>query len=202
MTRLKAQDDGRKYSIYVFNNENEYARINSLYLSLKEAKAQLCEITKTGTWLNKRYGHYKYRLVLDEFTQGKPIKVTIKDYLKKGITKTCIRHKKEGIKNMTDMKYNKKILKQHTENLFNQSYTLYVLDNKDFYDIHIIDDDIKDTELNTLYLQEPKQDVSLFKFDEIYMTTLLLEHALRAKFYGYKNKVYQFAVKSMIDFDL
>lgn len=100
------------------------------------------------------------------------------------------------------MKYNKKILKQYTENLFNQSYTLYVLDNKDFYDIHIVDDAFEDTELNTLYLQEPKQDVSPFKFDEIYMTTILLEHALKMKFYGYKNKVYQFTVKSIIDFDL
>lgn len=27
-------------------------------------------------------------------------------------------------------KYNKKILKQYAENLFNQNYTLYVLDNK------------------------------------------------------------------------
>lgn len=83
MTRLKAQDDKRRYSIYVFNNENEYVRINSLYLSLKEAKAQLCEITETGRWLNKRYGHYKYQLVLNEFMKGKSIKVIIKDYLKK-----------------------------------------------------------------------------------------------------------------------
>lgn len=82
MTRLKAQDDKRRYSIYVFNNENEYVRINSLYLSLKEAKAQLCEITETGRWLNKRYGHYKYQLVLNEFMKGKSIKVIIKDYLK------------------------------------------------------------------------------------------------------------------------
>lgn len=83
MTRLKAQDDNRRYSIYVFNNENEYVRINSLYLNLKEAQAQLCEITETGRWLNKRYGHYKYQLVLNEFMKGKSIKVIIKDYLKK-----------------------------------------------------------------------------------------------------------------------
>lgn len=86
MTRLKVQDDERRWSIYVFNNENEYVRINSLYLSLKEAKAQLCEITETGSWLNKRYGHYKYQLILDEFIRGNPIKVMIKNYLK-GTTK-------------------------------------------------------------------------------------------------------------------
>lgn len=93
MTRLKAQDDEIRYSIYVFNNENEYVRINSLYLSLKEAKAQLCEITETGTWINKRYGHYRYQLILNEFMQGKSIKVIIKDYLKGTTKKTCIRHK-------------------------------------------------------------------------------------------------------------
>ena len=101
------------------------------------------------------------------------------------------------------MKYNKKILKQYEENLFNQNYTLYVLDNKEgYYDIHIIGDNLQDTELNTLYLQTPKEDVSLSEFDEIYAATLLLEFVLSMKFYGYKNKVYQFEIKSMIDFDL
>nr|DAL61044.1 MAG TPA_asm: hypothetical protein [Caudoviricetes sp.] len=30
------------------------------------------------------------------------------------------------------MKYNKRILKQHTENIFGKYYTLYILDNKDY----------------------------------------------------------------------
>ena len=100
------------------------------------------------------------------------------------------------------MKYNKKILKEHSENIFGGHYTLYILDNEDYYNIHIVADEYRDEELNTLRLQEPKQDVSFNEFDELYMTKLILEFALWAKFYGYKNKVYQFEVKSTIDFDL
>lgn len=34
-------------------------------------------------------------------------------------------------------KYNKKVLKMETINIFNQEYTIYILDDKDYYDIHI-----------------------------------------------------------------
>lgn len=101
-----------------------------------------------------------------------------------------------------EMKYNKRILKQHTENVFGEYYTLYVLDDGDYYNIHIVTNKYKDEELNTLQLQETKQDVSSNKFNELYMTELILEFALWSKFYGYDNKVYQFEVKSAIDFDL
>ena len=101
-----------------------------------------------------------------------------------------------------EIKYNKRILKQYTENVFGEYYTLYVLDDEDSYNIHIVTDKYVDDELNTLQLQEPKQNVSLNKFNELYMTELILEFALWSKFYGYDNKVYQFEVKSAIDFDL
>ena len=101
-----------------------------------------------------------------------------------------------------EMKYNKRILKQHTEIVFRECYTLYVLDDKDDYNIHIVTDKYIDEELNTLQLQEPKQNVSLNKFNELYMAELILEFALWSKFYGYDNKVYQFEIKSAIDFEL
>lgn len=100
------------------------------------------------------------------------------------------------------MKYGKKILKQCTENIFGKYYTLYILDDGNYYNIHIVTDEYKDEELNTLVLQEPKQDISFNKFDSLYMTELILEFALWSKFYGYKGKVYQFEVKSIIDFEL
>ena len=101
-----------------------------------------------------------------------------------------------------EMKYNKRILKQHTENIFGEYYTLYILDDKDYYNIHIVTDRYRDEELNTLQLQEPKQGISFNEFDELYITKLILEFALWAKFYGYKDKAYQFEIKSTIDFDL
>ena len=101
-----------------------------------------------------------------------------------------------------EMKYNKRILKQYTENIFGEYYTLYVLDDGDYYNIHIVTDRYKDEELNTLQFQDPKQDVSFDKFDELYITKLILEFALWSRFYGYDNKVYQFEIKSAIDFEL
>lgn len=110
--------------------------------------------------------------------------------------KTCTRMEEQP------MKYNKKILKEHTENIFGKYYTLYILDNKDYYNIHIVTDKYRDEELNTLKFQEPKQEVSLNELDELYMTKSILEFALWDKFYGYENKVYQFEVKDTIAFDL
>lgn len=100
------------------------------------------------------------------------------------------------------MKYGKKILKQYAENIFGKYYTLYILDAGNYYNIHIVTNEYKDEELNTLVLQESKQNVSFNKFDSLYMTKSILEFALWSKFYGYKNKVYQFEVKSIIDFEL
>jgi hypothetical protein len=100
------------------------------------------------------------------------------------------------------MKYNKRILKQHTERIFGKYYTLYILDDKDYYNIHIVTDEYRDEEFNTLKLQEPKKDVSLNELDELYMTKLILEFALWSKFYGYKNKTYQFEIGSTIVLDV
>ena len=36
----------------------------------------------------------------------------------------------------------------------------------------------------------------------MYITKLILEFALWSKFYGYDNKVYQFEIKSAVDFEL
>lgn len=101
-----------------------------------------------------------------------------------------------------EMKYNKRILTQHTENVFGDYYTLYVLDAGDYYNIHIVTDKYKDKEFNTLLFQDPKQNVSLNKFDRLHITKLILEFALWSKFYGYDGKVYQFKIKSTVDFDL
>nr|DAL61045.1 MAG TPA_asm: hypothetical protein [Caudoviricetes sp.] len=56
--------------------------------------------------------------------------------------------------------------------------------------------------MNTLKFQQPKQDVSFNEFDDLYIIKLILEFALWCKFYGYKNKTYQFEVNSAIDLDV
>lgn len=94
------------------------------------------------------------------------------------------------------MKYNKKIL-ANKEVYYNNRYVeVLVLDDKDYYNIHIIDDVYQDNELNTLRLQEPKEDVTLeYVTNPIRLECHALEHLLWDKFYGTDNKMYSFNVE-------
>ena len=93
--------------------------------------------------------------------------------------------------------YNKEVISELEVNLFNRDYKIIVLDNpeQDTYDIHIITGHFKKDELNTLFLQEPKSDVSIDEFDKLYLTMTVTEFALWDKLYGYKDKVYSFSIK-------
>ena len=93
------------------------------------------------------------------------------------------------------MKYNKKILAKH-EVFYNRFIEVLVLDDKDYYNIHIIDENYKDDELNTLKLQEPKEYVALDEItNPIKLECYALEHLLWDKFYGFKGKMYSFNVE-------
>lgn len=94
------------------------------------------------------------------------------------------------------MKYGKTILARHEVNYNYKEIEVLVLDDKDYYNIHIIDDDYRDEELNTLRLQEPKDCVSLEEVTSpIFLECQGLEHLLWDKFYGYKEKVHSFNVE-------
>lgn len=95
-----------------------------------------------------------------------------------------------------ELKYNKTILKTMSLYLFDYYYILYILDDNEYFNIHIVTNKYQDTELNTLYLQEPKTDINISQMDDIYMTKLLLEFALSDKFYGYENKLHTFSITS------
>lgn len=96
-------------------------------------------------------------------------------------------------------KYGKEIVKNCTQNVFGEWYTLLVLDDKDFWNVHIICDRYRDDELNTLKYQEPKECVELEKFNELSMTQNILQFALWNRFYGYDNKTYTFSVTNEVD---
>ena len=98
-------------------------------------------------------------------------------------------------------KYGKQILKEIETNVFNHCYTLLVLDDNKYYNVHIIDDNFRDEELNTLKYQCSKENTSLDFFDDIKMTNEIIQHALWDKFYGYKNKTYTFCIKTEVDID-
>ena len=91
-------------------------------------------------------------------------------------------------------KYGKKVLKSEDINIFNQDYIIYVLDDGDYFDIHIVNDGYKDEKDNTLLEQEPKKCVTLEDLDKVYLYEEVVKFALWNKFYGYKDNHYTFDV--------
>ena len=100
--------------------------------------------------------------------------------------------------------YNKEIISELDVNLFNRDYKVTVLDNEeqDTYDIHIITGRYAKDELNTLILQEPKDAVSIDKFNKLYLTMIATEFALWDELYGYKGKNYTFDIRVEDDYVL
>lgn len=93
-------------------------------------------------------------------------------------------------------KYNKKILKMEAIDIFNQEYTVYVLDDEDCYDIHIENDKYKDEETNTIWNTHSKEIVTLDELDKVYLYETVVAFALWDKFYGYKDSLYTFDIAS------
>ena len=92
-------------------------------------------------------------------------------------------------------KYGKNVLAEHSTYYNNRTVDVLVLEDKDYYNIHVIDDKFQDDELNTLKLQEPKNNDVLEKIKTpMYMECMALEHLLWDKFYGYNKQIHDFTV--------
>ena len=101
------------------------------------------------------------------------------------------------------MKYNKKILANKIVYYNNRYVEVLVLDDKDYYNIHVLDDAYQDDEMNTLKLQEPKDCVSLEEVtNPIRLECQALEHLLWDKFYGTNDKMYSFNVEIAEEYPL
>lgn len=76
--------------------------------------------------------------------------------------------------------YNKEVINELEVDLFNRDYRVIVLDNpeQDTYDIHIITDHYQKDELNTLYLQEQRDNVFVDALNELYLTMIATQFAL------------------------
>ena len=100
--------------------------------------------------------------------------------------------------------YDKEVIAELETNLFYRDYKIIILDNpeQNTYDVHILTEHFKKDELNTLVLQEPKSDVSVDKFDKLYLTMRATEFALWDNLYGYKNKVYSFNIEIVDEFEV
>ena len=100
-----------------------------------------------------------------------------------------------GLDIRPEKKYGKKILAQRGIEVNGDEYTCFVLDGGDYYDIHIVDDNYQDDELNTLKLQEPKDSVSLEKVtSKAFMLSEIMEHVLWHICYGNNGKHYDFDI--------
>lgn len=92
-------------------------------------------------------------------------------------------------------KYNKRVLKSENINIFNQDYTIYILDDEDCFNIHIENDKYKDEEANTIWDVESKEHITLEDLDKVYLYEEVVKFALWDKFYGYKDNFYMFDIK-------
>lgn len=100
--------------------------------------------------------------------------------------------------------YDKEVISELDVNLFNRDYKIVVLDNpeQNVYDIHIITAHYDEHELNTLFLQEPKDSVSIDEFDRLHLTMIATEFALWDELYDYKGKSYSFSLKIEDEYNL
>lgn len=100
-------------------------------------------------------------------------------------------------------KFNKRVVASYE---FKQ-LECFVLDDGEYFNIHIIDPKYKSDELNTLRLQEPKVDLinhDNFKDEDTYFTDerlmgYILEHYLWDFAYGHDSKLWNFSVEAFSD---
>ena len=80
-----------------------------------------------------------------------------------------------------ETKFGKPILAQ----FHYKDYSVFVLDDKDWYNVHVIDPIFEQSEMNTLELQEPADIINSPVLTEKGMMEILGEHILWEIFYGY-----------------
>ena len=98
--------------------------------------------------------------------------------------------------------YNLNVIHSVSINIDNAFIVAYVLDNEQYWNIHILDDWYREDYLNTLKQQIPKDSIDINLLDDVFLYKVICEHYLWHKTYGYKGKVYNFDVTSCIDLDL
>lgn len=82
------------------------------------------------------------------------------------------------------IKYNKKVITSYSKFIDGERFSVYVLDDNEYYNIHVISESYKQDEMNTLKLQEPKESVNLEYFTNARLITYLMEHFIWDRFYN------------------
>jgi hypothetical protein len=95
----------------------------------------------------------------------------------------------------SEKKYGKDVLAWTSYDINGDTYEYYLLDDGDYYNIHVISPDYRDDEMNTLRLQEPKDVGNLETLkSKAYMLSRIFEFALWHECYGDNDKCYDFNI--------
>ena len=83
-------------------------------------------------------------------------------------------------------KFNKKIIAKYFKTLNGESFEVYVLDDGEWFNIHVIDETFNQDEMNTLKLQETKTKETLNSgyFNKAQLVCYLMEHFIWSEFYS------------------
>lgn len=82
-------------------------------------------------------------------------------------------------------KFNKKVVALFERYIDNEQFEVIVLLDGDYYNVHIISEKYKKDEMNTLQLQEPKENIDDIKkyFSDSYMIARLMDFFIWDRFY-------------------
>ena len=92
--------------------------------------------------------------------------------------------------------YNKRVLKKYTLEIKDVRMMAIVLDDKDYYNIHIMHPSYKTDEMNTLELQEPKADVLFSEIMDKMLMELIIQKFLWHELHGHKGAMWSFTVQA------
>jgi len=80
-------------------------------------------------------------------------------------------------------KYDKKIIASYSKYLDGEGFEVIILDDGDYYNVHILSEKFKDYEMNTLHLQVTKESVTVDYFTNQRLITYLMDFFMWDRFY-------------------
>ena len=81
-------------------------------------------------------------------------------------------------------KFNKKVIAYFEKFIDNENFEVFVLKDKEYFNIHIISEKFQKDEMNTLKLQEPIESVNAEYFTDAKLISYLMEHFIWDRFYS------------------
>ncbi|AHX01104.1 hypothetical protein M316_0039 [Nitrincola phage 1M3-16] len=80
-------------------------------------------------------------------------------------------------------KFNKTVVAHYSTKLDGRNFQCVVVKDREWFNIHIIDDIFQQDEMNTLKLQEPEEYVSAESFTDNVLLQYIIEHFVWWKYY-------------------